>query len=148
MDFAALQALVGTELPTGTYRIDRASHAKAVAAVHAGDYGFDTAHPMYAHLAPHCGMGWELVEFFDIVGAGLESGVLFGQGDLTINAPIELDVVYEVRGRIASVKRKHGSRKGIFDLITLELELLGESDTPVVVSKETYVFPRVAQGVS
>jgi hypothetical protein len=59
-----------------------------------------------------------------------------------------LEVDYEVRGRIASVERKRGSRKGVFDLITLELELLGESDTPVVVSKETYVFPRAEQGVS
>ncbi|MCP3976721.1 MAG: hypothetical protein GY720_19725 [bacterium] len=142
MELAELQALVGTELPVGSYRIDRATHARAVGAVHAGDYNFNVAHPMFGHLAPHCGMGWELVEFFDVVGAGLDDGVLFGQGDLTYNGPIELDVDYEVRGRISSVERKIGSRKGVFDLITLELELLGDEPTPVVVSKETYVFPR------
>ena len=96
---------------------------------------------MYAHLAPHCGMGWDLVEFFGIIGADLDDGVLFGQGDLTYHRPMEYDVDYAVRGRIAEVERKHGRRTGTFDLVTLELELCDEEGV-LVVSKETYVFPR------
>ena len=136
-----LQALVGTQIPGGSYRIRPEDHAKAVAAVHAGDWEFDVAHPMYAHLANHCGMGWELTEFFELVGADLDSGVMYGQGVLTYHRPIRIGVDYEVRGHIASAERKSGSRAGTFDLVTLHLELV-DDDGLVATSDETFVFPR------
>jgi hypothetical protein len=141
-----LQALVGTKIPDGSYRIRPEDHAKAVAAVHAGDWEFDVAHPIYGHLANHCGMGWELHEFFELVGADLDSGVMYGQGDITYHRPIRIGVDYRVRGHIASAERKTGSRVGSFDLVTLHLELVDEDDGLVAVSEETFVFPRHGDG--
>ena len=144
MDLADLEALVGSRLPDGSYRIDPEDHARAIAAIHADGYDFESAHPVYGHLAPHCGMGWSLEELVDVVGTDMDSGMLFGRGDLTYLRPIQIDVPYVVRGHIADVERKVGSRTGTFDLVTLHLELIDESGDVVVVSKETYVFPRSA----
>jgi hypothetical protein len=148
MNFSDLEALVGTELPDGSYLIEPEAHAKAVGAVHAEDYAFGVAHPVYAHVAPHCGMGWNLPEFFDMVGADMDSGVLFGEGDLTYHQPMLIGVDYLVRGHIASVERKRGSRAGVFDLVTLHLELVDPDNILIVVSDETYVFPRTAEAAS
>jgi hypothetical protein len=147
MDLAALEALVGLPIPIGAYRIDPGDHARAMAAFHNADYGYDSAHPVYAHLAPHCGMGWKLEELFEVVDADLDSGVLFGQADLTYFRPIEIDVEYEVRGHVAAVERKEGRRAGIFDLITLHLELVDPDGEPTVLSLETYVFPRAGMAM-
>lgn len=147
MDLAALQTLVGKPLPRGHYRITSAKHAKAVAAVHAPDYDFEVAHPVYGHLAPHCGMGWSLHEFFDVVGVDMDSGALFGEGDLTYHQPMQVDVDYAVDGHIASIDRKSGST-GVFDLVTLHLELVDEHEELVVTSKETYVFPRAGEAAT
>lgn len=142
MDATTLNALVGQVVPEGRYRIDGAVHAKALGAVHAPDYDFDVAHPIYAHMAPHCGMGWKIDEFFDFVDFPMDGGALFGEGDLTYHQPMLVDVDYVVRGHIASAERKHGARTGTFDLITLHLELIDQQDQLIVTSKETYVLPR------
>ena len=55
---------------------------------------------------------------------------------------MQVGVTYVVRGRVASVERKQGSRTGTFDLITLHLELFDSNNELVVTSLETYVFPR------
>lgn len=148
MDSNDVRALVGTELPVGAYRIDPATHARAVSAVHAGDYAFEVAHPMYGHLAPHCGMGWTLEQLFEVVGADLDSGVLFGEADLTYLTPIVIDHPYEVRAHISAVDRKTGAATGVFDLITLHLELVSAAGEVAVISRETYVFPRPDQRVA
>ena len=147
MDLAALEALVGKRLPHGHYRITADKHAKAVAALHAPEYSFDVAHPVYAHLAPHCGMGWGLQEFFDVVGVHMDSGALFGEGDLTYHQPMQVNVDYAIEGHIASIIRKSGTT-GTFDLVTLHLELIDKHGELVVTSKETYVFPRKGKDAS
>lgn len=131
----------GTVLPRGSFRIARDDHRRAVAAVHAADWQFDVAHPMYGHLATHSGMGWSLEEFLAFFGAGLDSGVMFGESDLTYLQPIQLDVPYAVDAHIESVVRKTGRQTGVFDLITVHLELIDPDGTTVVISKETYVLP-------
>jgi hypothetical protein len=142
VDRATLQGLVGHRLPLGRYRIDREAHGRTVAAVHAGDYSFEVAHPVFAHLAPHCGMGFELDEFFALVEFPMDGGAMIGEGDLTYHQPILIDVDYVVRAEIVAAERKHGTRTGAFDLVTLHLELIDQQEQLVVTSKETYVFPR------
>jgi hypothetical protein len=142
MDLDALGALVGYELPVGQYCITADDHQKTVGAIHQDGYAFEVAHPVYAHLAPHCGMGLKIDEFFDFVDFPMDRGALYGEGDLTYHKPIRIGVIYTVRGHIASVERKQGDRTGTFDLITLHLELLDSNNEPIVTSLETYVFPR------
>ncbi|MCH1513467.1 MAG: MaoC family dehydratase N-terminal domain-containing protein [Acidimicrobiales bacterium] len=142
MDLEALEALVGYELPVGQYCITAEDHKKTLGAIHQEGYAFEVAHPVYAHLAPHCGMGLTIDKFFDFVDFPMDGGALYGEGDLTYHKPIRIGVTYTVRGLIASVERKQGARTGTFDLITLHLELVDSGNEPVVTSLETYVFPR------
>ncbi len=143
-----LEALVGYELPVGQYCITPDDHQKTVRAIHQEEYAFEVAHPVYAHLAPHCGMGFKIDEFFDFVDFPMDGGALYGEGDLTYHKPIRIGVTYTVRGRVASAERKHGVRTGIFDLITLHLELFDSSKELIVTSLETYVFPRSENSAS
>lgn len=59
---------------------------------------------MYGHLANHCGMGWELNEFFKLTGADLDSGVMYAQGELTYHRPIHIGIHYLIRGHISSAE--------------------------------------------
>ncbi len=142
MDLDALSELIGYELPVGQYCITASDHKRTVGAIHQENYAFDVAHPIYAHLAPHCGMGFKIDEFFDFVDFPMDGGALYGEGDLTFHKQMQVGVTYVVRGRVASVERKQGSRTGTFDLITLHLELFDSNNELVVTSLETYVFPR------
>ncbi len=141
-DITDLESLVGTVIPEGTFVIDAESHRRLVGAIHAADYDHAVAHPIFAHLTPHCGMGWSTHDLFELVGASLDSGVLFGEGHLTYRKPLLIGHTYRIRGTIAEVARKHGDRAGTFDLVTVRLEAIDDDDEVVVVSRETYVFPR------
>ena len=52
MNVFELEKLEGHRLPPGTYRIEPDAHTQMTEAIHAGNYNFDSAHPVYAHLAP------------------------------------------------------------------------------------------------
>ncbi|MGK0477000.1 MAG: FAS1-like dehydratase domain-containing protein [Acidimicrobiales bacterium] len=146
MNLQELEGLIGRTVPPGRYRIDRDAHAKMIGAVHASDYESDVAHPVYAHLAPHCGMGWKIDEFFDVAGFPMDGGALYGEGELTYHQPMLIDTDYVVQGHIEAVQRKHGTRTGTFDVITLLLNLVDESGMLIVTSRETYVLPRAENG--
>jgi hypothetical protein len=141
----ALDELVGTTFPEGTYRIGGQRNADYVGAVHSGSAGLsaspDVAHPVFGFLATHCGMGVTLEEFFTIVGATLEDGVLFGEGTLDFEDVVRTDTTYRVTGGIVRTARKVGRQTGTFDTITVRFELL-DGDRRVCTSEETYVFPR------
>ena len=141
MEIERLESLVGYELPVGEYCIAVSEHERTVGALHRKDYDYEVAHPIYAHLAPHCGMGLTLDEFFKLLDFPLDGGALYGEGDLTYHQAMHVGVKYVVKGQVASVERKKGIRTGIFDLVTLRLELF-DVDELVVTSLETYVLPR------
>ena len=143
MNVFELEKLEGQRLPPGTYRIEPDAHTQMTEAIHAGNYNFDSAHPVYAHLAPHCGMGWRIDEFFDFVQFPMDGGALYGEGNLTYHKPIQVGVDYTVNGHINSAVRKQGKKTGTFDLVTLHLDLIDAAGDLVVTSIETYVLPRV-----
>ena len=140
-----LQALIGRPFPDGTFVLDAERNAAFVGAVHTDAAGValppGVAHPVFAHLATHCGMGVTLEEFFAMVGAPMDSGVLFGEGVLTYDDVLRVGTAYRVSGGISRVERKHGRSTGAFDTVTVYLELF-DGDTRVCASEETYVFPR------
>lgn len=145
MSVQQLEQLVGRTFPEGSFVLDANRNAAFVGAIHGDTAAFTlppgVAHPMFAHLATHCGMGVTLQEFFDMADADMDSGVLFGEGILTYDRVLRVDTTYRVTGGVSRVERKVGRRTGTFDAITVELELF-DGETRVCSSEETYVFPR------
>jgi hydroxyacyl-ACP dehydratase HTD2-like protein with hotdog domain len=141
-----LESLVGHRFPDGQYLIGDERNTALAGAVHTGAAGVPfppgVAHPVFAHLATHCGMGIGLEDFFALADADLEDGVVFGEGKLTYAGTIRTDQTYTVRSVIDRIERKRGKRTGVFDAVTVVLELVDPSGTTVVTSDETYVFPR------
>jgi acyl dehydratase len=141
-----LEALVGTSFPGGTFEVSEEKNDAFVRAVHADaeaqglSGGF--AHPMFGHMAAHAGKGVDVGQFFEMCGASLEDGVVFGEGGLDFHAPLRAGVTYSVTGEIVAVARKTGARTGTFDAVTTRLEMRDPDGGLVVVSTETTIFPR------
>jgi acyl dehydratase len=136
------------EIPDGTYVLTADTHRRLLTHVHAPTT-FATAvdgpaHPIFAHLATHCGMGWTFNEFLAAVKATPEDGVVFGGGTFTFNRPILIGHKYVIRSVMHDVTRKVGRRVGTFDAITVALDLIDvdQPDSPAVSTTETYIVPR------
>ena len=140
-----LDSLVGMRFPEGRFTLDADRNDAFTSAAQTHESGVTLpsglAHPLFAHLATHCGMGLTIEEFFETAGAPMDSGALFGEGVLTYDRPIEVGKTYRVVGGIAEARRKEGAQTGTFDAITVSLELLDGQDR-VCASQETYIFPR------
>jgi acyl dehydratase len=138
--------ILDLEIPDGSYALTAERHARVLEYVHASElFSSDAgapAHPVFAHLANQCGMGWTFDQFLDAIDASAADGVVIGGGVLDFNRPIVVGVGYTVRSRIIGVERKHGRRLGPFEAITLALDLVDGSDV-VVTMTETYIVPRL-----
>ena len=146
MTMEELEGLVGREFPGGTFEISEEKNDAFVGAVHgdAAAQGLEGgfAHPMFGHMAAHAGKGVDVGQFFEMCGASLEDGVVFGEGGLEFHAPLRAGVTYSVGGVVEKVARKTGARTGTFDAVTTRLEMRDPDGGLVVVSTETTIFPR------
>lgn len=143
---AELEALVGTDLPDGRFRIDADAHRRAMAALHRPDWDWPVAHPAYGHIALNSGMGMAREDFFALCGSTLRSGALFGRGVITYHRPMEIGAEYTIGARIVGAERKSGRRGGTFDLVTVALRASDGDGTLVTELDETYVFLRGSAG--
>jgi hypothetical protein len=136
-----LEALIGTELPNGRFRIDPDDHRRAMAIVGRPDHDSPVAHPVYGHIALNGGMGIDRADFFALCGSTLRSGALLGRAEATLHRPLLIGAEYTVGSRIAAAERKQGS-SGLFDLVTVHLTGRDETGALVAEMDETYVFLR------
>lgn len=140
-----LAGLVGTTFPNGTFTLDAARNDAFIGAVQMSGstaiLAAGAAHPVFAHLATHVGKGVTLQQFVHMVGAELDSGMLFGEGELVWERPLEVGRTYLVVGGISAATRKRGERTGTFDAITTSIDLL-DGEQLVCTSRETFIFPR------
>lgn len=138
------------DVPAGHYDLDAARHARLVEHTF-GSGVFETvdgaaAHPVFAHLASHCGKGWSFPEFLEHVGADLDDGLVFGHGAFAFARPLRVGGRYRVEAAITDVTRKTGRRVGVFDAITMTHQLWDEDDGQFVLrSSETTIVPRSAR---
>lgn len=137
-----LEALVGTELPDGRFRIEPDAHRRAVAAMHWPDWNWPVAHPAYGHIALNSGMGMAREDFFALCGSTLRTGALFGRGVITYQRPMRIGAEYVISATIIGAERKSGRRAGSFDLVTVRLDATDETGQLVTELDETYVFLR------
>jgi hypothetical protein len=136
--------LIGHRLH-GEFTIDPEAHQVFTDAVFAGPWEGDVAHPLFLHLVAHCGKGMPLEEFFNLLGTRLESGVTFGQGRLVYHEPLRIGATYRVQTEIAEIERKHGRRRGAFDVVTCHIRVFDADDCLVGVSHESYVVPETQE---
>lgn len=137
----ARSELIGRTLPAGSFTIDPEAHRVFTDNVFAGPWTGELAHPMFLHLTAHCGKGMPLEEFFALIGTALEAGVTFGQGTLTYHQPLKIGATYRVLTEIHDVERKHGRRRGAFDVVTCHINVFDAAGELVGVSRESYVVP-------
>jgi hypothetical protein len=137
-------SLVGTRLPEGSFTIEPEAHRVFTDAVFAGPWPYETAHPLFLHIVAHCGKGMPLDEFFALIGTELEAGVTFGQGKLEYLQPLRIGATYRVATEIVGVERKHGRRRGPFDVVTTRQDVFDAAGTLAGVSTESYVVPKEA----
>jgi acyl dehydratase len=142
IDIASLEELVGTEFPLGTFTIEEHEHWLCADAVLSPPLPEGIAHPMYGYYAAVAGMGKSLKEIFADAGATADDGPMFGEAGLEFHKPLRVGATYSVTGRYTSAIRKHGKRAGVFDIVEFQLEVTDETSAVVVVSVNSFVYPR------
>lgn len=151
MTLAPPDELISTwAIPDGRYHLSEDRHRLMVAHTH-GRAAFPTvsggvAHPIFAHIATHCGKGWTFDQLLDNVRARPTDGVVFGGGTFAFQQPLRVGAEYVVTARITDVVRKHGRRIGAFDAITLTHTLWTTDSAEVVTTTESFIVPREPGG--
>ena len=100
------------------------------------------AHPIFAHIATHCGKGWTFDQLLANVRARPTDGVVFGGGTFAFAQPLHVGAEYVVTAAITDVVRKQGRRIGAFDAITLTHTLRTTDAAEVVTTTESFIVPR------
>jgi hypothetical protein len=101
------------------------------------------AHPSVGYLLGLRGAGVTIEELFAWMDADADSGVMFGECELSFERALSPGAAYAVEGEIIAVERKVGRRAGAFDVLTFRLTLREDAGgAEVCASTNTWVFPR------
>jgi hypothetical protein len=106
-----------------------------------------TAHPALAYFVAMQGTGVSIQDIFDLMDAGVDDGVLFGECELIWNGEMKSGATYECTAEVVKVERKSGRRAGVFDLMAFQIQMREPGATEVVATcTNTFVFPRKEDG--
>lgn len=142
-----LRALVGTELPGGTYTLEqwwvRLVNECALAPADDG-----AASPVFAFLVATAAMGVTWAQLLQMCGASERDGPMAGESDTTVRRPLRTGGTYAVRGWIENARRKRGRQTGVFDLVDYRLDLTRTDEPtelgPDAVCRSSLILPRSA----
>jgi hypothetical protein len=132
----------GAPIPAGTYTIEQWAQMLLCDVLGAPDPGDGRAHPLFAYIAPQCGMGIGVEGIFALAEADAADGPLVASCDLEILGELRVGETYQVSGEVVDVVRKEGRKTGPFDLFTFRLDLADADGEVVVHSTNVWVFPR------
>lgn len=133
--------LIGHQFTGGTYSLE--PHVAWLW----GDAALDRpepplAHPSLAYVMAIRGCV-EISELFRLLGTDAESGVLFGECELSFEQPLTIGQRYELDGEILSVERKKGRRSGPFDRVRFQVRMReADGGRPVCTNTNTWMIPR------
>lgn len=142
IEVSELETLIGASFPTGEFTIEGYEHWLCADAVLSPPLPEGIAHPMYGYYVAIAGMGVTLEELFAMAGSSAEEGPMFGEAGLEFRLPLRIGTRYQVRGGIVAVERKEGKRVGIFDIVTVRLEVVDPDGQIAALSTNSFVFPR------
>jgi acyl dehydratase len=134
------QRLVGFAVPGARGRVEGYENTLLQDAVHA-PRGPDP-HPIWAFLAPQRGMGLTLAELFDALGCPMSAGPVLGSFGARWHRDLACDAEFAVTGGVTSVRRRQGRVLGVFDEVTLVLELTDLERVPVLTATYGFLLPR------
>lgn len=102
-----------------------------------------SAHPALAYFVAMQGTGVSIQDIFDLMDATAESGVMFGECELTWHRPLQPGATYSCEAEIIGVERKEGRRAGVFDKMSFKITMREQEDAePAAECVNTWVFPR------
>jgi hypothetical protein len=134
--------LIGHRFPGGTYTLadyEAWLWADAVTAPTGGT----SVDPSIAYMIGLHGGGLSIADIMALLGADADSGVLFGEVELTFARPLQSSTTYVVQGSILAVERKQGRRAGTFDRVTFEHTIADQDGgAPVASVRHVWIFPR------
>ncbi len=134
------ERLLGAELPVGTYRV-RPYEAWLTADCLGTTTTGEGLHPIHVFLSTLVGVGYEIGELWDLVGATAEDGPMIGETDLEQVRPLRADETLTVRSTITDIVRKEGG-SGTFDIVTVEITLTDADGHRVGRVANAYIYPR------
>jgi hypothetical protein len=137
-DFSHLN---GHALPRGTYTLQ--PHTAWLWA----DTVLDEPDPVLAHPTLGYVMAMRgcasITELFELLETDAESGVMFGECELTFEQPLAVGASYDLEGEILSVERKEGRRSGRFDRMTFVVRIRDRDGGALVCTNtNTWMIPR------
>ena len=104
--------------------------------------GDGIAHPTVAFLVAQGGLGVELGELFALFGTSAADGPMLGEWSVEFAEPLRVGAGYGVGGVVEVLRRASGARTGVFDVVTVRIELTGPDGRVHVTVRPSYVFPR------
>lgn len=104
------------------------------------------AHPALAYFVAMQGTGVSIQDIFDLLGAGIESGVMFGECELTWHKPLQAGATYDCEAEIVGIERKQGKRAGVFDKMSFRVSMRAQGESELAaVCVNSWVIPRREQ---
>lgn len=140
-----LEALVGRQLPGGSYTVEPWRVWLTNDVLGANQRTDGIAHPMFCYYAAMAGMGLSIGEMFTLCSATADDGPMFGECDIQQLRPLEIGATYAVRGEITSAVRKQGARTGTFDIVAFQLDVVAPDGEVAGVVSNSFVYPRRQQ---
>jgi acyl dehydratase len=137
-----LARTVGHRMPGGTARVEYYADWLLRDALGAPPPTDGLAHPTHAFLAAQGNVGLSLEEVFAVFGASSTDGPMLGEWEVEFAEPLRLGLDYTVTCVVESARRKTSARTGVFDLVTVRIELAGPDGRVHVTVRPTYVLPR------
>jgi hypothetical protein len=137
-----LTELVGKPFPGGSYTIEPYRHWLMQDAVGGPATRSGVASPMEVYYGALAGMGLSVDELFALVGATADDGPMFGEAGIEVRRPLRIGATYRVSGGITGVVRKEGRKAGVFDIVSFQLELVGDDGEIDAISTNSFIFPR------
>jgi hypothetical protein len=135
--------LAGHQLPPGHFTVtaDEDRRLRAVIGAEADPAG-ETAHPLWAYIAPQRGIGATVGELCRLADFDILDGPMLGSSELELAQAVQLEVRYLVTGEIVGVTRKHGRKLGTFDVLTYREHLAAPGGARILSVTNTFILPR------
>jgi hypothetical protein len=138
----ALDALAGTALTEGTYRIDDWADMLLRDNLDVAESGDGAVHPLWGYIATQCGIGVGVGELLEMAGSSAADGPMLASVDMVTHVEPRIGVEYRVTGEIVGLVHKEGRKTGPFDLLTFVERLHDADGTVVVECTNVFVLPR------
>lgn len=146
-DIRELQGtLIGSRFPGGTTTILHSESYLGQEALEAPIHTDGRLHAVWPLIVGLRGMGTTITDLCDMVHMRPGDSFMLGELDIDQSMAMSVGVQYSIAGGIRGITRRLGAQSGVFDLLTVELEIRDPSKNLVSTLLCSLVFVRRARG--